>query len=231
MSPIALFFGGLLLFVAVVGGLLSVRPAVLASVLRFGLPIILGSIGLVMSVIGRGGLGFPLLALAVGMFVRARRAQNATRQPGGHSHVRSAALEMELDLDTGAINGLVLAGSFEGQELDALDEADLMHLHSELAADPESLGLLEAYLDRRMPDWRADPDMDHDPRLGAAPSPGAMTQKEAYEVLGLAPGASETEIREAHRRLMKRMHPDAGGTAFLAGRINAAKDVLLRRHG
>lgn len=231
MSPIALFFGGLLLLVAIAGGLLLVRPGVLAAILRFGFPVILGSIGLVMIVIGRGGLGFPLLALAVGMFVRARRAQSATRQPGGQSHVRSAALEMELDLDTGAMNGLVLAGSFEGHELDALDEADLMQLHSELAADPESLGLLEAYLDCRIPDWRSGPDMDDDAGLGAAPSPGSMTQKEAYEVLGLAPGASEAEIREAHRRLMKRMHPDAGGTAFLAGRINAAKDVLLRRHG
>lgn len=230
MSPIALFFGGLLLLVAVAGGLMTLRPALIANTLRFALPTVLAVLGVGMTVIGRGGLGIPLLAFAMILFTRARASSRATRAPGGQSYVRSAALEMELDLDTGQMNGLVLAGSFEGSELEALDEADLMQLRNELAGDPESLGLLESYLDRRMPDWRAGPDMDEDPGLGAAPSAGAMTQKEAYEILGLAPGASEAEIREAHRRLMKRMHPDAGGTAFLAGRINEAKDVLLRRH-
>jgi len=230
MSPIAVFFGGALILVAVVGGLLSVNPSALARTLRFALPVALAALGVTMTLIGRGGLGIPLIAFSLAMFARARGASRATRQPGGQSYVRSAALEMELDLDTGEMNGLVLAGGFEGQELDALDESDLMLLHGELAGDPESLGLLEAYLDRRTPDWRAGPDMDEGAGLGAAPSPGAMTQKEAYEILGLAPGADEAEIREAHRRLMKRMHPDAGGSTFLAGRINEAKAVLLSRH-
>ena len=61
-------------------------------------------------------------------------------------------------------------------------------LHSELSRDAESLGLLEAYLDRRMPDWRAGFDPEEDAGLGAAPGTGAMTQKEAYEILGLAAG-------------------------------------------
>ncbi|WP_422369929.1 DnaJ domain-containing protein [Hoeflea sp.] len=230
MSAISILLGGLLLLIAVGGALLAVKPAVLANVLRLGVPATLGLVGLLLTLIGRGGLGVPLLAFAVALFARARRAQRATRQPGGQSYVRSAALEMELDLDTGEMNGLVLAGSFEGQELDALDREELVRLHTELSGDPESLGLLEAYLDRRIPDWRSGPDMDEDAGLGAAQSSGGMTEKEAYEVLGLAAGASEAEVREAHRRLMKRMHPDAGGSAFLAGRINAAKDVLLRRH-
>lgn len=230
MSAIAVFFGGLLLLLAAAAGVLSVKPAALASTLRYGLPVSLAGIGAVMIFIGRGGIGIPMLAFALALFSRARRASRATRQPGGQSYVRSAALEMELDLDTGAMNGLVLAGSFEGHELDQLDEPELFQLHAELVRDPESLGLLEAYLDRRTPDWRAGFDMDDDAGLGTSPSSGAMTQKEAYEVLGLGAGASEAEIREAHRRLMKRMHPDAGGSAFLAGRINEAKAVLLSRH-
>jgi DnaJ family protein C protein 19 len=56
---------------------------------------------------------------------------------------------------------------------------------------------------------------------------GAMSRAEAYEVLGLHPGAPETEIREAHRRLMRGAHPDAGGSDWLAARINQARDILL----
>ena len=71
-------------------------------------------------------------------------------------------------------------------------------------------------------------------RLGPSPfsAPGArpnaaMTREEAYAVLGLQPGASEQEIRAAHRRLMRGAHPDGGGSDWLASRVNQARDVLL----
>ncbi|WP_205470472.1 DnaJ domain-containing protein [Breoghania sp. L-A4] len=140
-------------------------------------------------------------------------------------------LEMELDHDSGTLTGMVIAGSFEGRALDDLAPDDLQALLSEIAADAQSVALLEAYLDRRMPGWREDFEANGASGQGAATSAGPMTDEEAYQVLGLAPGAGEAEVREAHRRLMKRLHPDQGGTTFLAAKINEAKDRLLRRHG
>jgi len=58
-------------------------------------------------------------------------------------------------------------------------------------------------------------------------APSGMSREDAYAVLDLAPGASETMIREAHRRLMAKLHPDRGGSDYLAAQINQARDVLL----
>ncbi|WP_246660364.1 DnaJ domain-containing protein [Nitratireductor sp. XY-223] len=209
---------------------LRMDPKRLAVVLRYFLPVLLTVFGVVFILLGRTSISLGLFGLAAALFGRARARARGTRSARQTSRVRTAALEMELDLDSGAMNGLVLAGQFEGRELDALSESELMSLHTELRGDPESVQVLEAYLDRRTPAWRDGFEADADEGLGAAPASGSMTEEEAYEILGLAAGASEAEIREAHRRLMKRVHPDTGGSVFLAARINEAKDVLLRRH-
>lgn len=211
-------------------GFMIASPRQLALALRYAVPTSLAVLGLGLTIAGRAGLGMTLIGLAAAIFSRVRRGTSVTRSPPRHSHVRSAALEMELDLDSGEMNGLVLVGRHEGRELDTMNEEELLHLHGELASDAESVQLLEAYLDRRLSAWRDRLDPDAGDGLGAAPRTGAMTEKDAYEVLGLRPGATEAEIREAHRRLMKRVHPDAGGSVFLAARINEAKDLLLRRH-
>ena len=114
--------------------------------------------------------------------------------------------------------------------LDDLPLDDLLALRAEVEGDAESLALLDAYLDRRFPTWRETGEGDVGAGQGGAAGSGAMDQQQAYEILGLAPGASPTEIREAHRRLMKRAHPDNGGSTFLAAKVNEAKDVLLRDH-
>src|SRR5262252_9914339 len=134
---------------------------------------------------------------------------------------------MELDHDTGRMHGRVLAGSYQGASLDALDQPALMELLSEI--DDDSRDLLAAYLDRREPGWREY--TQGGAGTGARPADGSkMTEREAYQILGLQPGASPEEISRAHRSLIKKLHPDQGGTTYLAARINEAKDVLLRRH-
>ncbi|MBW8637072.1 DnaJ domain-containing protein [Hoeflea sp. WL0058] len=226
----------LALFALLLGGigmaLLRLDARQIASTLRMSAPVALGIFGLILTITGRGAFGFGLMSLALAMFTRARMRARTTPGSRGNrkSRVRTAALEMELDLDTGEMNGLVLAGRYEGQFLADMKKEDLYVLIRELEPDPESVQVLEAYLDRREPAWRDDLDPDMDEGLRAPPASGSMTEEEAYEVLGLSVGATESEIREAHRSLMKRVHPDAGGSVFLAARINEAKDILLSRH-
>ena len=151
------------------------------------------------------------------------------KSTGQVSRVRSAFVEMELDHDTGKMRGRILAGRHEGAALDALDVATLAGFLPDI--DEESRSLLMAYLDRREPLWRENAQADAtagSSRRGW--STGKMTEEEAYQILGVQPGASAKDIGLAHRSLMKKLHPDQGGSTYLAARVNEAKDVLLRRH-
>jgi hypothetical protein len=150
---------------------------------------------------------------------------------GSSSDVSTAYMRMSLDHDTGAMTGTVLAGRFAGMRLEELSPAHLYALLRECrAADEEGARLVEAYLDRAHPEWRDEFGTDRGAE-GAAASRGGgdMTIAEAYEVLGLEPGASEAAIRAAHHRLMLQLHPDHGGTDYLASKINRARDLLLQR--
>ena len=138
---------------------------------------------------------------------------------------------MTLDHDTGSMTGTVLQGRFVGMRLDELRPTELLALLRECrAADEEAARLLEAYLDRVRSNW-------HDEMAGeeahAPPSRGSpdVTVEEAYAILGLSPGADAEAIKAAHHRLMKQLHPDHGGTDYLAAKLNRARDVLLHRQG
>jgi hypothetical protein len=141
---------------------------------------------------------------------------------GRRTEVHTAFLKAWIDHGTGDVGGTVLTGRFAGRTLDRLSDSELLDLHEECRNDADSLRVMEAYLDRRLNvDWRT---ARQPPPRGPRSD---MTRAEALAVLGLAEGASEEEIKAAHRRLIRRTHPDAGGTADLAARINRAKDVLV----
>ncbi len=153
--------------------------------------------------------------------------------PGGGggrrvSTIRTRWLIMELQHDSGAMDGEVLEGGFSGQRLADLELAQLLRLAGECRDDSDSIQILEAYLDRAHPDWReqASGDQQSSGDTGRS-SDSAMTDAEALAILGLEAGASEDDIVRAHRRLMQKMHPDRGGSDYLAQRINQARDFLL----
>jgi DnaJ-domain-containing protein 1 len=120
-----------------------------------------------------------------------------------------------------------LAGRMEGVRLSSLEEEQVLSLYREICTDADSGALLASYLDRYYPDWRDDTDSDSFREQGPASGFDGMTKKEAYQILGVEPGVSEQEIHQAWRRLIKKVHPDSGGSAFLTAKINAAKDILL----
>jgi hypothetical protein len=152
-----------------------------------------------------------------------------TQRSGGQaSRVRSQFLEMNLDHDSGALSGRIVDGPNAGH---SLDEFDLSQLIAKMASfDAESVALLESYLDRRFPAWRQNAQGDAAAGQRRPAASGKMTDEEAYQILGLQPGAGRDDINRAHRSLMKKLHPDQGGSTYLAARVNEAKDTLLRTH-
>jgi DnaJ domain len=176
------------------------------------------------------------LAMLMPLLIRVRSILDRYRPPSGgqSSTVATAFLRMTLDHDTGRMEGTVLRGRFAGMRLEELGAADLLALLRECRAeDEEGARLLEAYLDRAHPDWRDELAGERTSTGtgggGTRPSSGDMGVEEAYAILGLSPGADPEAIKEAHRRLMVKLHPDHGGSDYLATKINRARDVLLHR--
>lgn len=153
----------------------------------------------------------------------------ATGSGGRNSTVNTRFLSMSLDHQSGALTGLVLEGAFKGRRLSELDLDQLLELLGECRSDEQSAAVLEAYLDREHPDSWRERFTARGGRTGSGSGAlgAAMNREEAYQVLGLEPGADEAAIVAAHRRLMQKLHPDRGGSTFLAAKINQAKDLLL----
>jgi hypothetical protein len=177
---------------------------------------------------GAGLLGWSPAASAFGNWGGFGNWAGRGKTRGQTSQVRSGFLDMTLDHDTGELKGRIVAGTNAGR---SLDEFDLPQLAAIMPTfDAESAALLESYLDRRFPSWRENTQSAGAGRQRGQTSSGKMTTEEAYQILGLQPGAGRDEIGRAHRSLMKKLHPDQGGSTYLAARVNEAKETLLRTH-
>ncbi len=245
----------LILGVALVVGLLLLArgisgtdPKVLLKTLKWTVAILAVAIAGYLTVTGRIGIAAMIAAGLIPVILRARQIGRLAKSfrgpsPGQSSDVETAYLRMRLNHDAGTLHGTVLQGAFRGRHLDELSLEELMALLQECRInDDQSATVLESYLDRvHGAAWRGGED---DGRAqdqagsgghggsqggswGRGPGPQAMTTEEAYEILGLGPGAGPDEVRDAHRRLMLKIHPDHGGSTYLAAKINQAKDLLL----
>jgi hypothetical protein len=207
--------------IKIVGGVLALAVAAFTGIrgeLAVAIPLGIFGAGL-LGWSPLGASGFPNLG---GMFGGTRRTS------GQSSRVRSQYLDMSLDHNSGVLSGQIVDGPNAGRMLDEFDLSQLLAMVP--AFDAESVALLESYLDRRFPAWRQDAQGDRAGGQRRAAASGKMTDEEAYQILGLQPGATRDEISRAHRTLMKKLHPDQGGSTYLAARVNEAKDTLLRAH-
>lgn len=233
----------LILLVAVLIGLAliayAIRGLTLAQVTRalkwpaagvgFGLLVFLTISGRMAALSWLAAVFLPLL-LRWRQIARAAKAFGGPRE-GQTSDVETRYLRMRLEHDSGTLDGTVLAGPFRGRALSELLLDELIALLRDCRAEDEpSVPILESYIDRiHGPDWRGS--AAGATAEGAAPpstAQGKMTPREAYQILDLKPGASKETIKDAHRRLMLKLHPDQGGSTYLAAQINQAKDLLLR---
>lgn len=193
-----------------------------------------GALALALAMMMRGTLtyAFPLAALGWWLLDGSRGigwggwAGRMSGRSGQTSRVVTEHLEMELDHATGAMHGRILKGFFAGRDIDDLKPVELAHLWQDCRyVDPASAQLVEAFLDRIHPSWREDmARTEHERPRGPD---GQMSIEEALDILGLEAGAGEAAIRQAHRELMLKLHPDRGGSTYLAAKINEAKDTLL----
>jgi hypothetical protein len=157
-----------------------------------------------------------------------KRSMGKPRESEQTSTIRTEFLAMELEHNTGNMDGAVLKGYLQGKQLSSLSIHQLLELYTQCQGDADSAQVLIAYLDRNHTDWRDVPG-EQTRRSSAAPQldDSQLTRPLALEILGLTDPVDAKKIADAHRQLMQKLHPDRGGSDYLAKKINSARDFLL----
>ncbi|MDW3094430.1 MAG: DnaJ domain-containing protein [Gammaproteobacteria bacterium] len=184
------------------------------------------------------GALIPALQRIIGLVAYLPILQKVANSLGGNkpssgqtSQVETEYLQMQLDHDSGKLSGIVKTGLFAGHKLDNLSLEELLQLRKLYSNnDEDSRLLLENYLDRTHgTTWRTEQDYSSQPNSGAS-SNSQLSEQEAYAILGIESGADKNTIIAAHKRLIQKLHPDRGGSSYLATKINQAKDLLINQH-
>lgn len=223
--------------IMVIRGLAGTDPKRAAKVVKAIVLVIVLVVALYFAFSRGIGTAIATIAFLAPVFMRWRgmaRLMRNFRGPssGQTSDVKTRYLRMSLDHDTGVLDGTVLDGGYRGRRLQELELSDLLELLRECRInDEQSAAVLETYLDRiHGSEWRGGDDRaggQGGQGAGPARGSGTMTREEAFEILGLHPGAGPDEIKDAHHKLMLKNHPDQGGSTYLATKINQAKELLL----
>lgn len=227
---------------------LSVRQffVVYAAVVFGGSLVWLGLTGRLHWLFALIGAGLPWLGRLWTLFVTSRRAlgmlgklrgaaaaasgaaQEGAR-PGSTSEITTQWVRMVLQHDSGEIDGEVIAGRYTGSQLSELNRDEVFQLLQEVSEDDDTLQVLYAYLDRMHDGWRDEAGTTGETEGRNSGTGGALSPHEALEILGLTAAATDEDIIRAHKSLIQKLHPDRGGSTFLAARVNEAKDLLLKR--
>jgi len=231
---------GLLLLIVVYAALrafINANPKNLAKTMRN-----IGGGALLILALFFGATGRFAAAVPLGLFALTLLGRNVaggfggfnpfpgggSKSSGQKSQVRTETVDMELDHDTGAMDGRVLSGKFANRSLSSMSEKELRELLEHCRAkDAQAAQLVEAFLDRTHAEWRDGSNEKAHSGNTTGGADGPMSREDAFDILGLQSDASRADIRRAHRTLMKKLHPDQGGSTYLAARVNQAKDLLL----
>lgn len=196
------------------GLLYTVAGALLLLVVTGRIPVIFAAISAAVPLLHRL-LAYRGLIGTVGRFAG---------QKLGITRFTTTWLIVEYDIARRSLDGQVIRGQFEGQRLSQLKTSELNDLLEEVKDDFQSRAAVNAFM------------MAHSgtryEQNAQSPSNvnGKMAVSQAYEILGLQANATDEDVKQAHKRLMQKLHPDRGGSSYLASQINAAKATLLNRH-
>ena len=201
--------------------------ALLYFVLVGILPPLFALIGALLPTLARFAGWIPQGIRLFSILTRAGGKVSGTNSRGQVSEINTQYLHMVLFHDTGMMDGEVLLGKYSGSKLGMLELEQILEVRNECSSDADSLSVLEAFLDREHNGWREQAGAGS---ANANSSSGStMNENQAYEILGLNEEATRDEVVEAHRRLIQKLHPDRGGSTYLAARVNEAKSILLAK--